>query len=88
MIMKQFFSHGCTGIQPPSTHLPLVIRCFKEERIYYCNGVRLDFLVCPVWNNVVNMREECTSAVENYLPAAFLQVEGEELFALHVNRVS
>lgn len=75
--------------QIPTTYLPLVIRCFKEKCIYYCNGICLDFLVCPVWKKHINMREddENTQAVETNLPVALLQVEVKGLFALSITHM-
>lgn len=71
------FSYRCVDIQDPTTYLPLVIRCFKEKCIYYCNGICLDFLVRPVCNKIINMREEheYARAVETDLLVALLQVE-------------
>jgi len=82
-------SYRYVDIQDPRTYLPLVIWCFKEKCIYYCNGVCLDFLVCPVWNKITNMKEEheYTQTVETDLPVVLLQVEVEGLFALNVNHV-
>lgn len=83
------FSYRYVDIEDPTTYLPLVIWCFKEKCIYYRNGICLDFLVCPVWNKIINMREEheYTRAVETDLPVALLQAEVEGPFALNVNYV-